>query len=224
MKPIYDLDLSKAARDGLKNNGFETWLILALQKHHEVGEDIDMSTIPENELFLLHAFAITPCKNITMLTVPSLWYAHTSKPLIEELQECFPELKVRLREGNEGGTLVRIGGRAGDSVATPTDAADAAAPAPAAALIQSAGETFIQKPRCVKCKGMKKGCDRERPCARCVKAGLGFNDCVPEGEEFRIDGIFGSGKPVKGRSHGRNQNADADQNDVDINTTGTDGE
>jgi hypothetical protein len=65
-----------------------------------------LMAIPENKLFLLHAFAITPCKNITVLTVLSSWYAHTSKALKKELQKCFPELNVRLREGNEDGTLI----------------------------------------------------------------------------------------------------------------------
>lgn len=35
------------------------------------------------------------------------------------------------------------------------------------------------KPRCERCKGLKRKCDRERPCERCTSAGLGYDDCIP---------------------------------------------
>ncbi|KAF2628548.1 hypothetical protein BU25DRAFT_410111 [Macroventuria anomochaeta] len=36
-----------------------------------------------------------------------------------------------------------------------------------------------EKPRCERCKTRKRGCDRQRPCGRCVSQGLGFDDCIP---------------------------------------------
>lgn len=36
-----------------------------------------------------------------------------------------------------------------------------------------------KKPRCQRCKGLKKACDRERPCRRCDDAGIGHDGCVP---------------------------------------------
>lgn len=36
-----------------------------------------------------------------------------------------------------------------------------------------------KKPRCQRCKGLKKACDRERPCRRCEDAGIGHDGCVP---------------------------------------------
>lgn len=38
-------------------------------------------------------------------------------------------------------------------------------------------------PRCKACIARKKGCDRQRPCGRCVDKGLGWEDCVPEDED-----------------------------------------
>jgi hypothetical protein len=46
------------------------------------------------------------------------------------------------------------------------------------------------------CRLAKKGCNYERLCARCAKAGLGFNDCNTEGEGSRANGSFG-GNPLK---------------------------
>lgn len=36
-----------------------------------------------------------------------------------------------------------------------------------------------KKPRCQRCKGLKKACDRERPCRRCDDAGIGHDGCIP---------------------------------------------
>ncbi|KAF2845573.1 hypothetical protein T440DRAFT_434307 [Plenodomus tracheiphilus IPT5] len=36
-----------------------------------------------------------------------------------------------------------------------------------------------KKPRCRRCKGLKKACDRERPCRRCDDAGIGRDGCIP---------------------------------------------
>ncbi len=35
------------------------------------------------------------------------------------------------------------------------------------------------KPRCQRCKILKKGCDRERPCGRCDNAGVDYDGCIP---------------------------------------------
>lgn len=45
------------------------------------------------------------------------------------------------------------------------------------------GEYDAPKPRCQRCKQRKKGCDRQRPCGRCAKAGLGADCCIPVDEE-----------------------------------------
>jgi hypothetical protein len=36
-----------------------------------------------------------------------------------------------------------------------------------------------KKPRCQRCKELKRACDRERPCDRCDRAGIGYDGCVP---------------------------------------------
>ncbi|KAI4939994.1 uncharacterized protein J4E92_001281 [Alternaria infectoria] len=36
-----------------------------------------------------------------------------------------------------------------------------------------------KKPRCQRCKELKRGCDRERPCGRCANAGIGHDGCIP---------------------------------------------
>jgi hypothetical protein len=36
-----------------------------------------------------------------------------------------------------------------------------------------------KKPRCQRCKELKRGCDRERPCLRCRNAGIGHDGCIP---------------------------------------------
>ncbi|KAF1831423.1 hypothetical protein BDW02DRAFT_556869 [Decorospora gaudefroyi] len=36
-----------------------------------------------------------------------------------------------------------------------------------------------KKPRCERCKELKRGCDRERPCGRCATAGIGYDGCIP---------------------------------------------
>jgi hypothetical protein len=35
------------------------------------------------------------------------------------------------------------------------------------------------KPRCERCRDLKKTCDRGRPCGRCVARGYGFDECIP---------------------------------------------
>ncbi|OAL44538.1 hypothetical protein IQ07DRAFT_242492 [Pyrenochaeta sp. DS3sAY3a] len=37
----------------------------------------------------------------------------------------------------------------------------------------------VEKPRCQRCKSLKKGCDRERPCGRCDNAAIGYEGCIP---------------------------------------------
>ncbi|RPA76332.1 hypothetical protein BJ508DRAFT_331191 [Ascobolus immersus RN42] len=39
-----------------------------------------------------------------------------------------------------------------------------------------------QKPRCQRCRKSKKGCDRQRPCARCRDAGIPADQCISEDE------------------------------------------
>ncbi|KAF1359680.1 hypothetical protein EJ07DRAFT_118783 [Lizonia empirigonia] len=36
-----------------------------------------------------------------------------------------------------------------------------------------------ERPRCERCKRLKRKCDRERPCERCIAAGLGHDECIP---------------------------------------------
>ncbi|USP78429.1 hypothetical protein yc1106_05703 [Curvularia clavata] len=36
-----------------------------------------------------------------------------------------------------------------------------------------------KKPRCQRCKELKRACDRERPCGRCENAGIGYDGCIP---------------------------------------------
>ncbi|KAJ4344786.1 uncharacterized protein N0V89_012530 [Didymosphaeria variabile] len=203
VQPVYDSGLSEAALEGLKDNGFDEWLVYALQKAHQVGEEISLDNIPENELLLLHVYAITPCNKITMLTVPSQWYAHTGETFKEELRMCLPELDVGLRESNENRTSVRIGGPQSQTVPTSADP------------LQSADEALQKKPRCLKCKEKKKSCNRERPCERCAKVGLGFNDCIPEDESKSRNGFYG-GRHTKGASK-KSQNVELEQAVADGN-------
>lgn len=210
VKPWYERELSSAVRKGLKDNGFEKWLARALQDGHEVGADIELNAISKDHLFLLHAFAITPCKGITMLTLPSQWYAHTDKAVKEELQECFPELNVSFRVSNKDHTLVRIGGP--ENYSAPSSAAPVQS-------VESAKKEFLKRPRCVRCKNMKKSCNRERPCDRCSIVGLGIADCILEEASYSRNGIYG-GNHTKGRSRRKTPHVEADQDDGYVNVTG----
>ena len=44
--------------------------------------------------------------------------------------------------------------------------------------------------RCIRCKKTKKGCDRRRPCQRCIDAGLEPWECVSEAETTKSRGGF----------------------------------
>jgi len=52
-------------------------------------------------------------------------------------------------------------------------------------------EDLSTKPRCVRCRKSKKGCDRQRPCQRCKDAGIGPEGCVSEDEGNGRKGRFG---------------------------------
>ena len=54
------------------------------------------------------------------------------------------------------------------------------------------------KPRCIRCRKSKKGCDRQRPCQRCKDAGIGIEGCISEDEGNGRKGRFGRhmGVPV----------------------------
>lgn len=45
--------------------------------------------------------------------------------------------------------------------------------------IRAADDDAPKKPRCQRCKGLKKACDRERPCGRCEDAGVDYDGCIP---------------------------------------------
>ena len=47
------------------------------------------------------------------------------------------------------------------------------------------------KPRCLRCRKSKKGCDRQRPCQRCKDAGIGPEGCISEDEGNGRKGHFG---------------------------------
>lgn len=40
-------------------------------------------------------------------------------------------------------------------------------------------EKALEGARCERCKKLKRSCDRQRPCGRCVSSGLDIDDCVP---------------------------------------------
>jgi hypothetical protein len=80
------------------------------------------------------------------------------------------------------------------SVAKPLGSRPDLVPPPVAQIrtyppIPPPGEYDPPKPRCQRCKQMKKGCDRGRPCGRCVKAGL-EEDCIPVDEESATSPAF----------------------------------
>ena len=52
-------------------------------------------------------------------------------------------------------------------------------------------EDLSSKPRCQRCRKSKKGCDRQRPCQRCVDAGIGIDGCISEDETNGRKGRFG---------------------------------
>ncbi|KAK3403235.1 hypothetical protein B0T20DRAFT_20561 [Sordaria brevicollis] len=54
------------------------------------------------------------------------------------------------------------------------------------------------KPRCQRCRKSKKGCDRQRPCARCRDAGIPAEQCISEDENNGRKGRYGRhmGVPV----------------------------
>lgn len=55
------------------------------------------------------------------------------------------------------------------------------------------------KPRCQRCRKSKKGCDRQRPCARCRDAGIPAELCISEDEGNGRKGRYGRhmGVPIK---------------------------
>ncbi|KAK0728051.1 hypothetical protein B0T26DRAFT_636285 [Lasiosphaeria miniovina] len=55
------------------------------------------------------------------------------------------------------------------------------------------------KPRCQRCRKSKKGCDRQRPCARCRDAGIPADQCISEDEGNGRKGRYGRhmGVPIK---------------------------
>lgn len=52
-------------------------------------------------------------------------------------------------------------------------------PAPVATPMYIHDDDAPKKPRCQRCKELKRGCDRERPCGRCANAGIGHDGCIP---------------------------------------------
>ena len=52
-------------------------------------------------------------------------------------------------------------------------------------------DDLSSKPRCVRCRKSKKGCDRQRPCQRCKDAGIGPEGCISEDEGNGRKGRFG---------------------------------
>jgi hypothetical protein len=53
-------------------------------------------------------------------------------------------------------------------------------PTESTAIAEDADRYLVpEKPRCQRCKKMHRGCDRERPCGRCVSAEIGFDGCIP---------------------------------------------
>ncbi|CAK3937484.1 Hypothetical predicted protein [Lecanosticta acicola] len=57
--------------------------------------------------------------------------------------------------------------------------------------------------RCERCKQTRKGCNRGRPCARCIAAGIGYEGCVPA---------------VDGRNPGKRATKKADPASDDVET------
>jgi hypothetical protein len=49
----------------------------------------------------------------------------------------------------------------------------------AAVIARLPDDDAPKKPRCERCKELKRACDRERPCGRCVTAGIGHDGCIP---------------------------------------------
>ncbi|KAJ8106992.1 hypothetical protein OPT61_g9172 [Boeremia exigua] len=50
---------------------------------------------------------------------------------------------------------------------------------PAGRVVIFKGQVAPEKPRCERCRKLKKLCDRRRPCGRCVAQGLEFDECIP---------------------------------------------
>lgn len=62
--------------------------------------------------------------------------------------------------------------------------------------IDDSSSNNVQRARCTRCKKAKKGCDRKRPCSRCVASGLGPEDCISEGEADLRMGVNGLGSSL----------------------------
>ncbi|KAF7573418.1 GAL4 domain-containing protein [Pyrenophora tritici-repentis] len=52
-------------------------------------------------------------------------------------------------------------------------------PPPIATPMHVHDDDAPKRPRCQRCKELKRGCDRERPCGRCRHAGIGHDGCIP---------------------------------------------
>lgn len=70
----------------------------------------------------------------------------------------------------------------GDTIAGPVEPR-ASSTFAKATKVSTAGSKPTNGPRCKACIARKKGCDRKRPCRRCVDKGLGWEECVPEDED-----------------------------------------
>lgn len=66
---------------------------------------------------------------------------------------------------------------------------------PAAPLRSGKDPESIPKPRCLRCKEKKKGCDRQRPCGRCVRSKVGIEGCIIEEEAATSPAFSASAEP-----------------------------
>ena len=48
------------------------------------------------------------------------------------------------------------------------------------------GEDGLLIKTCQRCRGLRKGCDRQRPCRRCKSAGLSADECLPQVNVRRV--------------------------------------
>ena len=166
-------------------NATESPLVYPKDSAEAVTEDVGSSGHAENGTMAAPPAKGHKTKANTLVLAPPLPSAHKIKPA--------KAAKPKAKTANVAGPMTPAslpGSRKQSVVSNP-------------ALPSGTGEDeqpdLSTQPRCQRCRKSKKGCDRQRPCARCRDAGLPAELCISEDEGNGRKGRYGRhmGMPVK---------------------------
>lgn len=100
----YHRTLNNPARIGMDTH-VKPYLATAL----ETIQILSLESLRPLQVFLLHVFAIEPCKNVNLLTVPREWYSHVNAVIKETLEEALPAVNFNIKTVVPFSDAVRIG-------------------------------------------------------------------------------------------------------------------